>query len=564
MRFSFFSSCALCLLSFGSFVPATALAQADSSQEQTVLIPELKGLVFVAKPDAIQKQGGTATGINIDGLEILDEHFQSQVQSFLGKPLTAAKLNDITKLTVNTYRRHNRPLVDVVVPEQNVQSGTVQILVTEFLVGKVSVQGNRWFSSSLISAPITLEHGDVIDSSQLVSQLDAANNNPFRRVNLLYQPGAENGYTDLVLKTEDHFPVRVYTGFDNSGTPATGFSRSNIGVNWGNAFWRDQQLSYQFSASDDFFAGSLRPSGYKHASFVGHSLTWSTPLPWGDSVSISGGYQLSTPNIGQDFGEVGKSGQASIRYNRNLPRLGSIIQVVSTGFDFKTTNNNLAFGGETVSRNTAEVDQFPLMYSANRTDHIGTTSLLTSLVYSPGGITPDNKSAALEGSGQATSALASSHYVYWRTDVTRLTKLPKSATWSSRLMGQTSTHNLLYTEQLSAGGPQLLRGYDTNSILGDQGVILSNEIRSVSFRNKESANFGEVQFLVFWDYAHMGSKYFVPGAVNNLNASSVGTGLRYNLRSNVAASFDYGWQLIHLPNSDGKNQLAAFAITLGN
>ena len=49
-----------------------------------------------------------------------------------------------------------------------------------------------------------------------------------------------------------------------------------------------------------------------------------------------------------------------------------------------------------------------------------------------------------------------------------------------------------------------------------------------------------------------------------VNASSVGAGIRYNLRSNVTASFDYGSQLIHLPNSDGKDQLAAFAVTLSN
>jgi hemolysin activation/secretion protein len=87
----------------------------------------------------------------------------------------------------------------------------------------------------------------------------------------------------------------------------------------------------------------------------------------------------------------------------------------------------------------------------------------------------------------------------------------------------------------------------------DRGVVLSNELRSASFRSRENANFGQVQFLVFWDYAHVGSKNFVPGAINTLNACSVGTGLRYNLRSNVTASMDYGRQLIHLPNGDGKD-----------
>jgi hemolysin activation/secretion protein len=566
MRINSLSSCALCLLFAGSFAPATAFAHDNSAKTdpQTVVVSSLKGLVFVSKPDAIQKSGVSEAGIKIENLEVLaNSEFQSQLQGYLGQPLTLAKLNEITRLTIKTYRSRNRPVVDVVVPEQNVQSGTVQILVTEFLVGKVSVQGNRWFSSRLIAAPITLQHGDVIDSTELVSQLDAANTNPFRQVNLLYQPSSEPGYTDLVLKSDDRFPVRVYTGFDNSGTPATGLSRSSIGFNWGNAFWSDQQLSYQFTASDDFFASSLRPAGHAHAGFIGHSLTWTAPLSWGDSISISGGFQLSAPNVGQDFGIVGKSGQASFRYNKNLPRTAHFLQVISAGYDFKTTNNNLAFGGDTVSRDTAEIDQFPVEYSVNYTDRLGTSSLITNLVYSPGGITPNNNTGAFQPApGQSGRALASAEYIYWRTDITRLTKLPKSAVWSSRLIGQASSRNLLYTEQLGASGPDMLRGYDTNAILGDQGVVLSNELRSANFRNKEAANLGQVQFLAFCDYAHVFSKDFVATDVNKQNASSVG--VRYNLRSNLTARFDYGWQLIHLPNSDSKDQLATFAIALGN
>ncbi len=550
--------CCLCLFATGS------LLAENKPDPNLIAVPMLKGLVFVSKPGSIQKAGISSPGVIAANLPVLDTGaFHSQLEEFIGKPATFATLDAITRMTVAAYREAHRPLVDVVIPEQNVQSGTVQVLVTEFLVGKVTAVGNKWFSSRLITAPVSLQHGDAIDSVKLMNELDAANANPFRRVNLVYQPSLETGFTDLVLKTEDRLPLRIFAGFDNSGTPATGLSRENIGITWGNAFWLDQQLSYQLSASDDFFDAGFRPLGHNRAAFIGHSLNWSTPLPWGDSLSIFGGYQQSVPNLGADFGLLGKSGQASIRYNKTLPRTASFLQVLSAGYDFKTTNNNLAFGGEIVSRNAIEVDQFPIAYSANLSDKWGTTSVVTTLVYSPGNVTANNTDSAFQpAAGQSGTPLATANYIYWRADATRLTKLPKSAVWSSRFISQATTRNLLYTEQLATGG-DLLRGYDTNSILGDQGVVLSNELRTPSFHKSETL-FGEIQFLAFWDYAHVSTKNYVVDAVNRLNASSLGVGLRYNLRSNVTAKFDYGFQLIHLPNSDGKDQLAAFAIVVGN
>ena len=61
------------------------------------------------------------------------------------------------------------------------------------------------------------------------------------------------GATDLVLQTNDRFPFRFAAGYANNGPPVTGRDRWSLGVTWGNAFWLDQQLSYQFMSSDDFW-----------------------------------------------------------------------------------------------------------------------------------------------------------------------------------------------------------------------------------------------------------------------------------------------------------------------
>lgn len=544
-------------------LPAALIAApAPSAHDNTVIVPSLKGLVFVSNPKDVKKTGLTTSGISVSEVPMLKEHaFARQLSAYLGRPLTFAGLNQITGKVSAFYKLQNHPLVDVVAPEQDVSTGVIQIVVTEFRVGEVRAKGNRWFSDSVVTAPITLQHGDTVDTLKLLGELDTANANPFRRVDLVYQPSLQPGYTDLVLNTQDRFPITAYSGFDNSGTAVTGRSRWNMGATWGNALWHDQQLSYQFSASDNFFTAANSAG----ASFLSNSLNWTMPVRASDSLSIFGSYQKSVPNVGVDFGFIGRSGQASVRYNHSLYRGKHFIQTLQFGYDFKTTNNNLAFGGTEVSRTSAEIDQFPVAYAANLSDRLGVSSFTTSLTFSPGGMTPNNHSNDFQPAlGQSGIAGAMSRYTYWRTDFTRLTKLPKEAVYSFRLIGQISSANLLYTEKLSAGGPDLLRGYDPNSVYGDHGIVMSNELRTPALKPYPEHAVGETQFYTFWDYGVLGTTKAFAGDINSLTASSVGVGVRYNLRSNLTGHVDYGRALIQLPNanSGARNQFTDIALTM--
>src|SRR5260370_37782724 len=101
----------------------------------------------------------------------------------------------------------------------------------------------------------------------MLADLNWLNSNPFREVSLLYTPGKSAGTTDVILQTKDRFPLRVYAGYEDSGNPPLGRERWLAGFNWGNAFWADHQLSYQFTTSSDV------------ASMRAYSLTYTAPLP---------------------------------------------------------------------------------------------------------------------------------------------------------------------------------------------------------------------------------------------------------------------------------------------
>jgi hypothetical protein len=184
------------------------LAAAPSDRDNTVIVPSLKRLVFVASPKEIEKAGIITEGISVSVVPMLNHSdFQRDLAAYLDKTLTFKGLNEITAKVSAFYKRATHPLVDVVALQQDVSSGVILIVVNEFRVGEARVQGNRRFYDKVVAAPITLRHGDTIDTQLLLGEVDAANANPFPRVDLIYEPAGQGGYTDFVLNTQDRFPL---------------------------------------------------------------------------------------------------------------------------------------------------------------------------------------------------------------------------------------------------------------------------------------------------------------------------------------------------------------------
>ncbi|MBP2232622.1 hemolysin activation/secretion protein [Azospirillum agricola] len=522
--------------------PGPALPPGDQ-----LVTPALKGLLFVPGGAMVKRGGTDVGGVASVGLDLLDDPaFRALLEPYLGKPLTFDGLNAISRATVLWFREHDRPLVDVVVPEQDVTSGSVQIAVVEFRVGSVAAEGNQWFSDGLLLSQVRAKPGDRIRASELLDDIDWLNRNPFRHTDLVYQRGQEAGTSDVVLRTADRVPVRVFAGYENTGTAATGRDRLFAGFNWGNAFLADQQISYQLSVSPDTLDRGLRgPSGDPRS--VTHAGSWSIPLPWRHTLTFFGSYTETRPDLGSGFDQTGRSSQLSARYAVPLPKwtldAGTLRQGVQVGVDWKRSNNNLDFGGTSVFRSSTDIAQAVAAYDASLADGWGATALNASLVYSPGGIGGHNSDDVF----RTSRAGADARYGYARVGLDRVTRLPEDLSWIVRAQGQISSANLLSSEQLSLGGSASVRGYAESEVLGDQGILLSTELRSPEV--SLARLFGErdlgdsLQGLVFADYGVVSQRHRVAGDDRHTVLASVGPGLRYSLPPYATLKLDWGFQL---------------------
>jgi hemolysin activation/secretion protein len=499
-------------------VPATA--------DDRVLTSSLRGLLFVADPASVKKDGVDTEGVNLSAVPLLDTPaFREKLAARVGHPLTLGGLREITRDAVLALRAADRPVVDVIAPEQNLRTGVIQILVTEGRLAEVRAEGNRWFSSESFTGEVRIAPGAPIPGSVLLDDLAWLNQNPFRRVDLVFARGAEPGQTDVILSTQDRRPWRVYAGYDNSGTPLTDEDRVFAGANWGDVFGLGHQLNYQLTASPDF------------DKMVAHSGSYTVALPWRHTLTLFGSYAESSPDIPL-FNLEGVSWQTGLRYRVPLKSWRGLEHAVSAGADFKRSDNDLAFGGVSVFSQATDVAQLVLGYDASLTDRHGATSLSLTVALSPGGIGGRND----DSDYAAARADADSRYAYARLALERTTKLPESFAWVVRGEAQIASSNLLGSEQLGFGGASSLRGYDEREVNGDGGFILVNELRGPSFSVIKGAS-DQLTPLVFLDAGVATVNDPLPGEDRTRELASTGVGLRYSLAANIAARADYGWQL---------------------
>ena len=518
----------------GSVAAAMPAADAPSNapDDDRIIIPALRGVIFVADPAAVKPAGIEGAGVDVSAVPRLDTPaFREKAAARLGRPLTLAGLKEITRDAVLALRAADRPVVDVVAPEQSLASGTVQLLVTEGRLGQLRAEGNRWFSSEQIEGGVRLAPGGPISGSVLLADLAWLNQNPFRQVDLVFARGAESGLTDVILRTQDRRPLRVYAGYDNSGTPLTDDERLFAGVNWGDAFRRGHQLSYQFTASPDF------------EKLAAHSASYVAPLSWRHTLTVFASHATSQPDI-PFFDLEGRSWQVGARYRMPLRPWREVEQAFVAGFDFKRSDNDLAFGGASVFAQATDIVQAILGYEASRADARGITSASLAVALSPGGLTGRNDDA----DHAAARSFADARYAYARLAIERSTRLPAGCVWVARVEGQLASGNLLGSEQLGFGGAASLRGYDEREANGDSGFVVVNELRGPALSlarhlGAKNAAADRLVPLVFLDAGVAVISDTLPGEEKTRELLSAGVGFRYTLAANLVARADYGWQL---------------------
>jgi hemolysin activation/secretion protein len=283
-------------------------------------------------------------------------------------------------------------------------------------------------------------------------------------------------------------------------------------------------------------------------------------LPWRDKLEIFGLTEQDRPDIGPDFAGSGHSNQLSARYVIPLATLPHLTQDLRVGYDIKTTDNNLDFGGTTVSKQTVEIDQFSLIYQGTFNNDHGSTTLTNTLVYSPGHPSGRNATPAFQpGLNQSGTAFATADYAYDRLDIENTNVLPGGYEWLVRASAQMASVNLLPSEQLSIGGLDTVRGYREFVAGGAQGVLLSSELRTPV----KAIGSGTLQGDAFIDYGRVTDVEAIPGTPRAFERTSAGVGVRYSLGPNLNLRAEIGVPIGHASGLHTQTEVANVTLSAG-
>lgn len=455
--------------------------------------------------------------------------------AFPGRRIDNALAADISRQLTQYYESIGRPFVVIVIPAQDVAGGTLRVNVIETKLGRIRVEGNRWFDDQQYIGAIRMRPGDPIDTRSLAADTAWINRDEHRQATIAVEPGSDKSVYDLAIHAKDSVPLDVTLATDNTGTADTGLYRIGAAIDWSNALWRGDTLSYGFLTSP----GQFR--------LVEHALSYTAYLPWRDWVTISAvdadtrGLAAGSPD---GYPVNGHDVIFSFRYALALPGSPGLAHHIDLGYDFKSTNSNVLTGGNSVYPTTSELDQFVIGYTARRADALGETDVTATLVASPGDMTPGNTQSALASQQPG----ASDRYLYGRVGIERLTRLPFGGAWNARLTAQYSGDNLLPSEQLAFGGIQSIRGFVELGATRDEGVLMQNELRLAPVKASWLPGLGDDDALVPFVFLDLGAgrnHLELPDVQRSwLEMVSVGPGLTWHFKPNAAFRLDWGFPLV--------------------
>lgn len=532
-----------------TILPAAPFTAIAGSTE--ILVAELKGVLILDSLELLQVPASGVDGLKIHPAADLtvarEDCFSQAIRPYLGQPVSIRSLNELAQNIVYVYRDCKRPAVDVQIPPgQEISGGVIQVVITESRVGAVKYRGNCHFDTCVLQQQNWLKSGDLIYEPCLHQELVWYNRNPFRSVGVHYEPGCQDGTTDIVYTVNDRDPVRYYMGYEDSGTRLTGLERLIFGVNFGNLLGTESQLSYQYStdANPGVYAGV-------------HSVLYQNPIfDNRDTVSLFGSWTDIDSSIA-GTGVDATGWQISGRYHHTLCEEASQVDQFYFGFDTKGTDSDLDFGGQTVVGQQVEVVNFMTGFSSEQTFDDGYTNYSLDVFASPSNLLPNNRSRDFKQLRAGSRAA----YVYARGNIERLYQVNCHSDFYVKLTGQIANDRLLQTEQLGFGGYNSIRGYDMRTLNGDNGYILNCEYRSRPFVSCSDGQQSSLTMLAFADVGQQFNWSSPASEHDNELLASAGVGLRYTLDQNCSIRFDYGIPLTDIAgvhdNSNGRIHLGA-------
>lgn len=436
------------------------------------------------------------------------------------------------------FSRRGYGAVRVVLPEQEITRGEVVLRAVEAKLGKVTVDGSRFFDEPNIRASLpALRPGETPNTAALAADLRLANENPAKQTTVTLRSGAAEGDVDAVVRVADQRPLRFLASLDNTGTPETGDFRIGAGVQHANLWNRDHVANLQYITAPyhDDNPDKLGLPPNRNVEIWGAS--YRVPIyPLGDSVDLIAGYANVNSGVVQNVFSIAGAGRVYAgRYNWNLPRWRELESRVTFGGDVRYYDNNVFLVDSTVTL-VPDYVTHPLSvtyagtWRGTQSETAGYVGAVRNL---PGGANADQATFDVVRPG------ADAHYTVYRAGFNHLRNLPGDLQMRFNMSAQTSSDLLVPGEQFGIGGQDSVRGFLEREIINDKGFRGTAEVYGPDLGPGTTIAGLRARLLVFYDWGHVRRNDPQPLDSPESNIGSAGVGLRLFHASKLSLRADY-------------------------
>jgi hemolysin activation/secretion protein len=398
----------------------------------------------------------------------------------------------------------------VILPDQTIRDGQITYQVIEGSLTELNISGNRWFRTGYLRS--RLAPSEPLNVNELQRQIQLLLDDPrIQRLRVDLKPGLRPGDSVLDVQVEDRQPFRLLLDVNNHQSPSVGAERGIVTLENVNLLGWGDILTLRYGRSD-----GLDPL---------LDFRYSVPFTRWDTTASFQYRRNAFSVIDEQFAELDIESESEIftagirQPLYRTPQTAVAVELIGERLEEKTSLLGIPF---------------PLLPGATDEGETVVTALRAALEFVHRTQTQaialrSRFSLGIDALGATVNSdhdVPDGRFFSWLGQVQWASRLP---VLDSQLIVRTDVQltpdPLLTLEQVAIGGRFTVRGYRENTLVRDNALLASIELRVPLVRNVRWADY--LELAPFFDYGRGWSA--VGDTPDPIDISSVGIGLRWAL-----------------------------------
>ncbi len=413
--------------------------------------------------------------------------------------------------------------------KKTLKQSVLSLFILEGVVENIKLENNskidkklKFKENSKLFMAFPFKKNKVFNMRDFEQGLDQINRLQSSNAKMRSDPGKAGGSSNIIINNQISYPTNITLSHDNSGQESSGKKKKKLTISQDNLFGLYDNLYINYNKDDD----SSQSDKFTKSIYSSFSL----PLGY---WTLTGAYSESEylTTIREQNTSYKVSGQTlskTFQLDKVLKRGKSFKAKLGTELNLKDT---ASFTKDTI--NTSGTHKLSILTIFNdSTIYTKTGTIFIKPSYAQGLDIFDARSDLKDITVNESHAQykIAKLYSYYNTNFNiPKTKIPLNYLFT--FDSQFSQNTLYGTEKISIGGRYSIRGFDENSISGDNGYYIKNDLKintsyllPIKLLNSKLLTFGQKKNLsaknffsktyltVFYDYGYVRNKNIISEA----------------------------------------------------